>query len=186
MSVTPARIPALEALSDGFCMVGPDWRITYWNAAAERMLGTPRAEVLGRPLFGAFPDADEAAVRARLAEGGPVTLGAGVLFAAPVVATAADEGFALQLRAPDPEAERATVLLESIRYGCVGVDADGRLTYANRAARRVLGAFGPVVKGAEIWALLPPAPEVLRRTLRAALEDGRARRLQAVEVEAPP
>jgi signal transduction histidine kinase len=189
VSVTAARIPALEALSDGFCMVGPDWRISYWNAAAERMLGAPRGEVLGMPLFAAFPAADEAAVRGRLAAlaaGGAVTLAGGELFPAAVVATAAEEGIALQVRAGDPDAERASGLLESVRYGCVGLDTAGRLTYANRAARRVLGAFGAVEKGAEIWALLPPAPEILRRTVRAALGDGRPRRLQAVEVEAPP
>ena len=188
MSVSPTRIPAIEALCDGFCMVDREWRISYWNAAAERMLGAPRGEVLGMPLFAAFPHADEAAVREGLGglADGAVKLDGELFPGITAIATAADDGIALQLRAPDPDAERSLGLLETIRYGCAAMDAAGRLTYANRAARRVLGATRPAIEGAEIWSLLPGEPEILRRTLRAALQDGRARRLQAVEVEAAP
>jgi PAS domain S-box-containing protein len=103
-----------------------------------------------------------------------------------VVVTAAGDGFALQLRAPDPEAERSVGLLESIRHGCVAVDAAGRILYANRAARGVLRARREEVAGAEIWSVLPDEPEILRETLRAALEDGRPRRLQAIRVDGEP
>lgn len=185
--------PALEALSDGFCMLGPDGSVTYWNAAAERMLGAPREGVLGLRLSDAFPATDEAAVRAWLAEvrGGPLRLDGREIFpGAPrgliVVATQAADGVALQLRAPDPEAERSLGLLDSIRHGCVAVDAQGRIAYANRAARGVLGARREGMAGTEIWALLPHEPPVLRRTLAAAMADGRPRRLQALQVEAEP
>jgi PAS domain S-box-containing protein len=185
--------PALEALSDGFCMLGPDGSITYWNAAAERMLGVPRDGVLGLRLSDAFSGVDENAVSTRLAEvrGGAVRLDGGEIFpAAPrgltVIATRAEEGVALQLRAPDAEAERSLGLLDSIRHGCVAVDAQGRIAYANRAARGVLGARREAVAGTEIWPLLPDEPAVLRRTLAAALADGRPRRLQALQVEADP
>jgi signal transduction histidine kinase len=184
--------PGLEALSDGFCMLGPDGRIDYVNAAAEHMLGVRREAVLGVSLSDAFPGADEPALRARLAGlGGPLRLaGDEVLPGAPavftVVVTAAGDGVALQLRAPDPEAERSLGLLDSIRHGCVAVDAQGRIAYANRAARGVLGARREARAGTEIWSVLPDEPAVLRRTLTESLADGRPRRLQAVQVEAEP
>lgn len=198
VSVVPERIPALEALSDGFCMVGPEWRLTYCNAAAERMLGTPRAEVLGLTVSAAFPRADEASVRERLSRArdadGPVRMPGEEIFPdAPhpfcVIATPAEDGVALQLRAVEPGAGRSRGLLESLRHGCVAVDAAGRITYANRAARGVLGVLGAwrhAVPGAEIWSLLPEVPAVLRDTLRAALADGKPHRLHSIEVEAEP
>ncbi len=187
--------PALEALSDGFCMLGPDGRVSYWNAAAERMLGAPRDGVLGLRLSEAFAGVDDAALGERLAElsGGdrPLKLAGDEVFPdAPglftVVATAAGDGVALQLRAPDVEAERSLGVLDSIRHGCVAVDAQGRIAYANRAARGVLGARRLELAGIEIWSLLPHEPPVLRRTLADALADGRPRRLHAVQAETEP
>jgi PAS domain S-box-containing protein len=195
VSVVPERIPALEALSDGFCMMGPDWRLTYCNAAAERMLGIPREELLGLTVSDAFPGADEASVRERLARARdadePVRVPGEEIFPhAPrsfcVIVTPAEDGVALQLRAVEPDAGRSRGLLESLRHGCVAVDAAGRITYANRAARGVLGARRDAVPGAEIWSLLPPEPAILRDTLRAALADGKPHRLHAVMVEAEP
>ncbi|HLL85442.1 MAG TPA: ATP-binding protein [Longimicrobium sp.] len=195
LSVVPERIPPLEALSDGFCMVGADWRLTYCNAAAERMLGTPREELLGLTVSEAFPGANEASVRERLARArnadGPVRLPGEEIFphaAHPfcVIVTPAEDGVALQMRAVEGDAGRSRGLLESLRHGCVAVDAAGRITYANRAARGVLGARRDAVPGTEIWALLPPEPAILRDTLRAALADGKPHRLHSVKVEAEP
>ncbi len=195
VSVLPERIPALEALSDGFCMVGADWRLAYCNAAAERMLGTPREELLGLTVSGAFAGADEASVRERLSRArradGPVRLPGEEIFpGAPhpfcVIVTPAEDGVALQLRALEGDAGRSRGLLESLRHGCVAVDAAGRITYANRAARGVLGARRDAVPGAEIWSLLPAEPALLRDTLRAALSDGKPHRLHSIKVEAEP
>ena len=193
VSATEPRVPALEALSDGFLTVDRDWRISYFNAAAERMLGAPRGEVLGVSLFDAFAGLDEAAVRGRTAalrEGEePVWLAGDELLPGAhfsVAVTATDDGFALQLRAPDPELERSHRLLESLRHGCMAVDAAGRISYANRAARGVLRARRDEVAGAELWSVLPREPRVLRETLRAALQDGRPHRLHAIQVEAEP
>jgi PAS domain S-box-containing protein len=195
VSVVPERIPALEALSDGFCMMGPEWRLTYCNAAAERMLGTPREELLGLHVSDAFPEADEASVRERLSRArdadGPVRVPGEEIFAgAPhpfcVIATPAEDGIALQLRAPEADAGRSRGLLESLRHGCVAVDAAGRITYANRAARGVLGARRDAIPGAEIWPLLPDELALLRDTLRGALASGKPHRLHAIAVEAEP
>ncbi len=48
--------PGLEALRDGFFMTDADWRVTYWNPAAERLLHAPRNEMLGNPLWDALPE----------------------------------------------------------------------------------------------------------------------------------
>ncbi len=159
-------------------MVGPDGRVCYWNAAAERLLGTPREAVLGRALAEVFGGAVRGA--GRLA-GGEVfgAAGAGL----DVTATDAEGSLALQVREAGAD---GVGLLESLRHGCVAVDRGGRITYANRAARGVLGARREAVPGAALEPLLPTEPAVLRETLRASLADGRPRRLQEVQVLAEP
>lgn len=47
----------LESMSDAFFTVDLDWRFTYVNRQAEKMLGKHRDELLGRELWEAFPGA---------------------------------------------------------------------------------------------------------------------------------
>ena len=47
----------LEAMSAAFISMDRDWRFTYVNAEAERLLGLPRDELLGGELWALFPDA---------------------------------------------------------------------------------------------------------------------------------
>src|SRR5688500_2673423 len=47
----------LEGLMEGFVAYDQDWLMTYMNAAAERLLGRRRAEVLGKTWHQAFPHA---------------------------------------------------------------------------------------------------------------------------------
>jgi PAS domain S-box-containing protein len=47
----------LEELSDGFAAVDSDWRYLYLNAAAERILGRNRDDLIGKVIWDAFPDA---------------------------------------------------------------------------------------------------------------------------------
>ena len=65
-SVELPRHAALEALADGFCIADADYRVTYWNAAAERLFGVARGEALGRVLWDVLPGAARPA-RARAA-----------------------------------------------------------------------------------------------------------------------
>jgi PAS domain S-box-containing protein len=44
----------LESIGDGFFAVDEGWRFTYVNAAAERLLGVPRDQLIGHPLWEAF------------------------------------------------------------------------------------------------------------------------------------
>src|SRR5688572_26414874 len=47
----------LEGLMEGFVAYDQDWRMTYMNAAGERILGRRRDEVLGKTWHQAFPHA---------------------------------------------------------------------------------------------------------------------------------
>ncbi|MDO8906742.1 PAS domain-containing protein [Hydrogenophaga sp.] len=47
----------LESISDAFFALGHDWRITYFNREAERLLGRTRDTALGCVLWEIFPEA---------------------------------------------------------------------------------------------------------------------------------
>jgi PAS domain S-box-containing protein len=46
----------LEGIGEGFLALGPDWRFTAFNHAAEEIFALPRAEVIGRLLWDVSPD----------------------------------------------------------------------------------------------------------------------------------
>jgi len=46
----------LEKTTDGFFAVGSDWKLTYVNAAAEKLVGHQRNELLGGLLWEKFPE----------------------------------------------------------------------------------------------------------------------------------
>jgi PAS domain S-box-containing protein len=46
----------LEAITDAFWAFDTDWLIVYANAAAERIAGRAREEMLGQCLWSAFPE----------------------------------------------------------------------------------------------------------------------------------
>ncbi|MGI5862539.1 MAG: PAS domain S-box protein, partial [Myxococcales bacterium] len=47
----------LASISDAFVSLDREWRYTYVNPAAEKLLGRPRQDLLGRILWDPFPDA---------------------------------------------------------------------------------------------------------------------------------
>ncbi len=49
----------LERITDGFYALDHDWRFTYVNTTAERVLGRSRAELLGTNIWEEFPQAVE-------------------------------------------------------------------------------------------------------------------------------
>ncbi len=48
----------LESIHDAFFSLDADWRVTYVNAAAERILGHPRARLLGAEIWDFYPAAE--------------------------------------------------------------------------------------------------------------------------------
>lgn len=49
----------LESIGDGFFAVDMNWTVLYWNAQAERLLGTRKEHVLGKNLWVLFEDYQE-------------------------------------------------------------------------------------------------------------------------------
>jgi PAS domain S-box-containing protein len=47
----------LESIGDGFVSVDCDWKITYCNAEAAKLLGIPASEILSKSFWIVFPDA---------------------------------------------------------------------------------------------------------------------------------
>jgi diguanylate cyclase (GGDEF)-like protein/PAS domain S-box-containing protein len=47
---------ALESMTDAFYTLDKDWRFTFLNREAERLLQRPRGELLGKVLWDEFPD----------------------------------------------------------------------------------------------------------------------------------
>jgi PAS domain S-box-containing protein len=45
----------LESIGDGFCAFDVDWRFIYINSAAEKIVGLPRDNLLGRIFWDVFP-----------------------------------------------------------------------------------------------------------------------------------
>ncbi|HSU15075.1 sensor histidine kinase [Longimicrobium sp.] len=185
------RIPALEALADAFVTVGEDWRVSYWNAAAERCFGAAREAALGAPVWEALPAAAQPSLRARLAAVVATRAPLRVPFAAggdgPALTLDASplEGGGLALHFRDATdharvAERYSRLLASIRDGFVAVDADWKVVYVNSAAETLLHVRLHKAVGASLLVHLPSEPPELAAALRGTMGDGQPRRLQAV------
>ena len=70
-------IRMLDAMPAAFCLLDPQWRFRYLNAAAERLLGRAREDFLGRTVAEIYPESIgsvfEAAFRAAVRSGEPVS-----------------------------------------------------------------------------------------------------------------
>ena len=49
-------INTLESITDGFFTVDKNWRVTYVNHVAEKLLGTDRGALLGHDMWGLYPE----------------------------------------------------------------------------------------------------------------------------------
>jgi len=45
----------LESITDGFITIDKRWMVQYWNKEAEILLGVSRKDVIGKPVWNAFP-----------------------------------------------------------------------------------------------------------------------------------
>jgi PAS domain S-box-containing protein len=188
--------PGLEALADGFCMVDPAYRVTYWNAAAERLFGVPRREALGRAVWDVIGVEGERDLRARLAEveEGELPLRLTLVSSLELLprhlsvraSQLAEGGIALHFQDITDEQRltaRHSQLLESIRDGFVGVDAEWCITYVNRAAQVLLSLRRERAVGLDLRELLPAEPAYLRAAVEATMRDREPRHLEAVRPE---
>ncbi len=187
--------PGLEALDDGFFMVDADWRVTYWNAAAERVFRVQRDDVLGRELWEALPslrDSTSATALRRVSEEqvaqryidllphcSPVFLS---IHAAPI----AGGGLAVHFRDASPDVkqeEQYAALLETIQDGFVAVDANWRIVYMNSVAESLLRLRREKARNLPLWSFLPGAPPEIGECLRSTMADGLKRHLSGVRPE---
>jgi len=53
-SAPDREVTILDSVNEGVFTVDPDWRITAFNRAAERIIGVPRAEAIGSPCCDVF------------------------------------------------------------------------------------------------------------------------------------
>jgi PAS domain S-box-containing protein len=67
----------LDAMPAAFCLLDREWRFRYINAQAERLMGGPRVEFLGRTVAEAFPEpvggVFDDALRAAMRSGEPIS-----------------------------------------------------------------------------------------------------------------
>lgn len=187
--------PGLEALDDGFFMVDGQWRLTYWNAAAERILGIPRGNALGRKIWTLLPFLEhsssveilhrvlrtgESERYIDLFEGNPRG------FVSIHAAKLSGGGLAVHFRDATEEVKHArhySALLESIRDGFVAVDEEWRVVYMNPVAESLLRLRHERARNASLWTLLPAGEPAIEECLRATMADGVKRHLRGVRPE---
>ncbi len=192
------RHAVLEALADGFCIADAGYRISYWNAAAERLFGVDRADALGRALWSVVPGTADGQVRerlARVADQGVVlnltVLSDRELFVRHLAVHASpmeDGGIALHFRDATGEqrlADQYEQLLESIRDGFIAVDREWRILYVNRAAEVLVSLRRDRAAGTDLWELLPAEPAYLGTAIRATMVDREPRHLPALYPKGP-
>jgi serine phosphatase RsbU (regulator of sigma subunit)/PAS domain-containing protein len=73
----PDLVRFLETMPAAFCFLDAQWRFRYVNAEGERVMGRPRARLLGTPVWEAFPllvgSVFEEAYRTAVSTGRPTT-----------------------------------------------------------------------------------------------------------------
>jgi PAS domain S-box-containing protein len=154
----------LDGIGDGYYAIDRDWRITFFNKAAEVFFGLPRSSILGRPLWDIFPSSvgsSNVQEMKRTMETGepcsfkgwsvvqegryvearifPIPEGIGVAFSDITERKAAeDEVRVARAQAEAVVAEREAVLGQLVE-GVIIADAEGRINFVNDAARRMHG-----------------------------------------------
>jgi PAS domain S-box-containing protein len=171
----------LENISDGFFALDHNLVFTYFNRAAEELLGHRRRDVLGRHLLDAFPEARgsifEAKYTQALKKRKPLSFE--THFETPpyinwykvrVYPFAGSLSIFFRVTTAHKEAEQEIRRLASFPElnpnPVLEVDEEGQVIYANPVARRVAETLG-ALKG--LRAFLPPN---LKELFAAALQDG--------------
>jgi PAS domain S-box-containing protein len=159
---------------ESFVTVGPDWRITFANAAALRTTGAHEDELLGRDLLdlaqAAFPHLDLAALehamhRREATEFEAATTGRERIFHCTAYPLA-DGGLAVYARdVTDRERERESKrssdelyreLVQGVNSVVLRWSREGRITFFNDYAERLFGWSSEEVVGGPVTILLPP------------------------------
>ena len=143
----------LESITDAFVAIDEQFRYVWVNAEAERLLGMPRDELLGRCMWELFPDSTESDLKrnltAALASQTPVEFEnhsalSGRWFFNKVYPTK-EGGLAIYTREithrrrAQANLHHQALVLEQVHDSIVALDLEGRITRWNRGAERIFG-----------------------------------------------
>jgi len=172
----------LESISDGFNTFDREWRYTYVNAAAAKLVGKAPEELLGKKLWELWPQAADSpfgvAYRRAVAENVQVQVEA--LYPEPLNAWfevrcyPSSEGLSLfftdttERKRSEEAARRLTSIVESSDNAIVSKDLDGIVLTWNRSAERMYGYSAAEMVGRSISVLVPPdhrdeLPEIMQQ-----------------------
>lgn len=177
----------LESITDSFFTLDRDWRFTYVNVEAERVLGRNRSTLLGRSLWEAYPEAVgstfDQEYRSAVATNTTSTFEEyypplGIWFG--VKAYPTTEGLAVYFRdvterrrlhdALRASESRFRQLAESNILGLLLWNAQGDISYANDAFLRMVGYTREELAAGEVdWRNMTP-PDYLVQDERALAE----------------
>lgn len=146
----------LESITDAFMALDCDWKFTYVNSEAERMLGKQRTSIMGRTLWDAFPLIVDTDVfdhyRKAMAEQIPVSTESYIPFKHEwyeIHIYPSVEGLSIyfqditarkQLEQTASESQsRLSTIFETVPAGIVVAGADGVIAMANRMTEELFG-----------------------------------------------
>jgi PAS domain S-box-containing protein len=176
----------LEGLFEGFVACDTGWRVTHMNAAAERITGRKRADVLGKTLREAFPGSVgnpveqmyQRAMETRRPErmehfhepygqwleisASPVKTGGLAFYFRDIT----------ELKRRDELQARLAAIVESSEDAIVSKSLDGIIQSWNAGAQRIFGWTAEEAIGKPILLIIPPERHDEERQILARLQRG--------------
>lgn len=157
----------LESITDAFLTLDREWRFTYLNREAERLMRRAKADLLGRSIWAEFPAAAGSTFQREYERAlrDNVTVGFQEFFPpldlwVDVRAFPSAEGLAVYFRditesrrVEERVAEQAA-LLDNAHDAIIVRDATHRITYWNKAAERIYGWTATEARGRHLKELL--------------------------------
>lgn len=175
----------LESITDAFLTFDRDWRFTYLNREAERLLRRPKEELLGRNVWVEFPEAGEGAVRREYerAVRENRTVGFREYFAPletwfEIRAFPSPDGLAVyfrditESRRVEQQMTEQAALLDNAHDAIFVRDASDRVTYWNKAAERLYGWTAAEARGRRLQELLQVDPVAFAEATAAVQATG--------------
>jgi PAS domain S-box-containing protein len=181
-------INILESISDGFFALDNQLVVTYFNQAAERLLGRKSEEVLNRNLFEAFPEAKgstfEEQYRWAVENKRPTTFE--TYFGAEpyegwyeVRVFPFEDGISVyfqittERKQTEEQLRFQAQLLDNVRESMIGIDLEGHIIYWGKGAEGLYGYSAGEVKGKPVSVIVESHQvTAMEERIRQARETG--------------
>ncbi len=156
----------LDGIGDGYYAIDREWRITFFNRAAEKFFNLPREAIVGRPMREIFPSAvgtQNVRMMKHTMETGeprsfagysvvqpdryvevrvfPIRGGIGVAFSDVTERKEAEDAVRRAREQAEAIAAEREAVLGQLAEGVIIADAAGRISFVNEAARRMHGVM---------------------------------------------